>query len=250
MFVFREEYYKEREKPGDHDLEAMAKWRARREREVRNRTKNVPHSWHSILGDAFRRVGVPVFYSVEDADDTIAASGIPHVLSRDKDFLRYEPSGRFCVWRDYFVRGGRARLIRMVGCTQAEPRKIAAAPLPVADRDPGLIRLREERLYLRGAPSSDVRDRGNPHAWAAALRHAVYADIGVPFPVTEEFPEWEDDRVVWRRSEVKSGDASKVEWEYARLLAELEADASGMSERDAICRRLVLEELMSWRHKK
>ena len=26
MFVFREEYYKEREKPGDHDLEAMAKW--------------------------------------------------------------------------------------------------------------------------------------------------------------------------------------------------------------------------------
>ncbi|SIO06022.1 replicative DNA helicase [Rhodovulum sp. ES.010] len=26
MFVFREEYYKEREKPGDHDLEAVAKW--------------------------------------------------------------------------------------------------------------------------------------------------------------------------------------------------------------------------------
>ena len=26
MFVFREEYYKEREKPGDHDLEAMGKW--------------------------------------------------------------------------------------------------------------------------------------------------------------------------------------------------------------------------------
>ncbi|MRX49069.1 replicative DNA helicase [Paracoccus sp. S-4012] len=26
MFVFREEYYKEREKPADHDLEAMAKW--------------------------------------------------------------------------------------------------------------------------------------------------------------------------------------------------------------------------------
>ncbi|MGG7644453.1 replicative DNA helicase [Rhodovulum sp. YNF3179] len=26
MFVFREEYYKEREKPGDHDLDAMAQW--------------------------------------------------------------------------------------------------------------------------------------------------------------------------------------------------------------------------------
>lgn len=28
MFVFREEYYREREKPGDHDMEAMAKWQA------------------------------------------------------------------------------------------------------------------------------------------------------------------------------------------------------------------------------
>jgi replicative DNA helicase len=28
MFVFREEYYKEREKPGDHDLDGMAKWQA------------------------------------------------------------------------------------------------------------------------------------------------------------------------------------------------------------------------------
>ena len=26
MFVYREEYYREREKPGDHDLEGMLKW--------------------------------------------------------------------------------------------------------------------------------------------------------------------------------------------------------------------------------
>lgn len=26
MFVFREEYYKEREKPGDHELDRMAAW--------------------------------------------------------------------------------------------------------------------------------------------------------------------------------------------------------------------------------
>ena len=32
MFVFREEYYKEREKPGDHDLEAMAKWQEEMEK--------------------------------------------------------------------------------------------------------------------------------------------------------------------------------------------------------------------------
>ena len=32
MFVFREEYYKEREKPADHDLDAMAKWQDEMER--------------------------------------------------------------------------------------------------------------------------------------------------------------------------------------------------------------------------
>ena len=32
MFVFREEYYKEREKPGDHDLEKMAQWQEEMER--------------------------------------------------------------------------------------------------------------------------------------------------------------------------------------------------------------------------
>ena len=32
MFVFREEYYKEREKPGDHELEKMAAWQEAMER--------------------------------------------------------------------------------------------------------------------------------------------------------------------------------------------------------------------------
>ena len=32
MFLFREEYYKEREKPGDHDLEKIALWQNEMER--------------------------------------------------------------------------------------------------------------------------------------------------------------------------------------------------------------------------
>jgi replicative DNA helicase len=32
MFVFREEYYKEREKPGDHELDKMAAWQEAMER--------------------------------------------------------------------------------------------------------------------------------------------------------------------------------------------------------------------------
>ncbi len=38
MFVFREEYYKEREKPGDHDEEMIAKWQEEMER-VHNRAE-------------------------------------------------------------------------------------------------------------------------------------------------------------------------------------------------------------------
>jgi len=38
MFVFREEYYKEREKPGEHDTEAMLKWQADMEA-VRNKAE-------------------------------------------------------------------------------------------------------------------------------------------------------------------------------------------------------------------
>jgi replicative DNA helicase len=34
MFVFREEYYKEREKPGDHELDRMAKWQEEMERSM------------------------------------------------------------------------------------------------------------------------------------------------------------------------------------------------------------------------
>ena len=32
MFVYREEYYREREKPGDHDIEAMEQWKAEMEK--------------------------------------------------------------------------------------------------------------------------------------------------------------------------------------------------------------------------
>ena len=32
MFVFREEYYKEREKPGDHELDKMGQWKEEMER--------------------------------------------------------------------------------------------------------------------------------------------------------------------------------------------------------------------------
>lgn len=32
MFVFREEYYKERERPGEHDLEKMSMWQEEMER--------------------------------------------------------------------------------------------------------------------------------------------------------------------------------------------------------------------------
>jgi len=50
MFVFREEYYKEREKPGDHDLEAMAKWQEEMEKLHRRAEVIIGKQRHGPIG--------------------------------------------------------------------------------------------------------------------------------------------------------------------------------------------------------
>lgn len=74
--------------------EALKKWRTRREREVRRLTRRVMQGNTQFIGDAFRKCGVRVHYSIKDNDDTLvshAAAGGGSVLSQDRDMFRYEP---------------------------------------------------------------------------------------------------------------------------------------------------------------
>ena len=47
-----------------------------------------------LLGDAFKFKNIPVYYSIDENDDTIAAKAWydnAEVLSKNKDFWRYRP---------------------------------------------------------------------------------------------------------------------------------------------------------------
>ena len=73
--------------------ETFKKWRKNRVQEVTHGLKNMPQGWSSLLGDMFRRSGVPALYSLDAGnDDTMAchaqADGAA-ILSDHKDFFHY-----------------------------------------------------------------------------------------------------------------------------------------------------------------
>ncbi len=51
----------------------MDKWKKRRAEQVRKCELNVPPGLSVIFGDMFRGIGIKVYYSEVDNDDTIAA---------------------------------------------------------------------------------------------------------------------------------------------------------------------------------
>ena len=70
----------------------MDKWRSRRAEQVKKCKMDVPPALAVIYGDMFKELGVPVFYSEVDNDDTIAAYAeynYAYILSGDKDYFRY-----------------------------------------------------------------------------------------------------------------------------------------------------------------
>jgi hypothetical protein len=190
--------------------ETLVKWRRRREREVADGEKRVPHGLSWAFGDMWRRAGVPVTRSFEaDNDDALAAAAQADgadVLSQDRDFFRYSGAA-FRVFSDFNDRSGRLVLTRH-RATEARsgvaPRALLSPPLPAgvpADAAaPWVPNLLLSRQYRRGAPSPLVRALGfNPHASAAPLRHALYQRLfaagagggDAPVVVTEELPVWD-----------------------------------------------------------
>ena len=58
---------------GIQTKETMDKWKTRRAEQVRKCKLDVPPGLAVIYGDMFRALGVKVYYSEVDNDDTIAA---------------------------------------------------------------------------------------------------------------------------------------------------------------------------------
>jgi|LauGreDrversion4_2_1035121.scaffolds.fasta_scaffold288614_1 hypothetical protein len=79
----------------------------------------------------FRAVGIKVYYSEVDNDDTIAAyaeKNHAHVLSGDKDYFRYYEA-RFPIYSDYEIKNGFIELITSEPMRHPKPRKLLD-PLP------------------------------------------------------------------------------------------------------------------------
>jgi hypothetical protein len=199
---------------GIESEEAIAKWKARREEEVRGEYKDVPQGLSSLVGDIFRSLGVEVFYSPLEADndDCLAAYATADgadILSNDRDFFRYTDS-TYKLFGSFSIEDGRLRLIAKEP-PRPNPRfpepapRALIHPLPkLLTHNPAFHMVIKLGFYRRGAPSALVKQAGNPHADLVKLRASLYAKLGRTEDVVEEWPEWDTatDSVIWKRSTV------------------------------------------------
>lgn len=161
-----------------------------------------------LIGDLFKKCGVEVHYSIEDNDDTLAFHAhADHaaVLSGDKDFFRYFPNAQFTLYDVYDIsEDGRLKVdasrTKDMIKGNSKPREIKAPPATKS-----CVNHITESVYKRGVPTPLLRAISiSPHALLAPLRHCAFAMSGVEGPISEIFPEWNDEKSVvsWSESSI------------------------------------------------
>jgi len=85
--------------------------------------------------------------------------------------------------------------------------------------NPSFVRVYEEKQYVRGCPTPLVKICGNPHSKLTELRRAVYANLGITFPIEESWPEWDTNLkgVIWHCKNVTPDPTSIKLLEYEPL---------------------------------
>lgn len=186
--------------------EATKKWKTRREKEVRKGKKEVPQGYAILLGDMFTSCGIEVLYSDElDNDDTLAFYAHADeaiLLSGDKDFFRYIDA-KYVVYDVYSVTKNHALVLSQI--RTAETIKCnGKAPHAIAIGQPPKTRQRVTQItggiYKRGTPSPLMRKLNmSPHRILAPLRRAAFHLQGIEGPITETYPEWDEENktVAW-----------------------------------------------------
>lgn len=233
--------------------QALGKWHKRRQEEIFKERKKVCLGVDIFLVESFQKHGIRVVRPLgADADDVLAAlaiatSGI--VLSRDRDFFRYDRP--ICVCNGFSVRDGKLFLEPTTTIdTSAKPRSVTRrVQLELAhavlsyEQNWSLGVITKYRPSLmngmtrRGTSSSSDKTMGNLHVLARPLRAAVYAILGEEWAV-EEVPEWckENKKVVWTETTVAADPA------LVPVLNKPQAVVAWLVERDTL-----LETLEPWR---
>ncbi|GAQ78499.1 hypothetical protein KFL_000140180 [Klebsormidium nitens] len=199
--------------------EAQAKWRLRRNKEIRQEDKHMVLGIDGFFSDVLETAGIRVIRPLDaDADDVIAAlaaAGAPGscVLSKDSDFFRYIPRVRVC--NNWGIVHGKLRLaFAAPGSTsRAHTREIDFtlakwAGQSVGDGGCKLNPSLRGGEICRGTSSSSDKRMGNLHGITRPLRAAVYARLGERSAV-EKWPEWDETSgiVLWQERELEA-DAS------------------------------------------
>ena len=182
--------------------ECLDKWKSRRENELVNRKKSIPHGWSSILGDMFKMLDIETHYSINDCDDTIAEYAYMNkynILSSDKDFYRYKckDTRPFLIFNGVNYKTDEFKLLYR---TKTEYVAVKGAQinlngelLETITHHPFLISLKTNE-YFRGIPTESVRDRGNPHIFFKEFRSAVFYKLGFKNDIEETFLIWNNER--------------------------------------------------------
>ena len=194
-------------------LEAQKKWTQRREKVIQKGPQIFPHAVDLLLSNSFQKCGVPVVYSLdEDNDDVLAALAQrdgASILSRDKDFFRYNDS-TFSVYDHFEVQRINGQLKCEISSKQgnkgntSSKRNLLAHPLTVYDdyKSVHFTNIVQKHIYKRGDGTPLVKRIENPHLVLRPLRQALYSRLGIS-SVIEILPIWKDSKVSWVRVEVE-----------------------------------------------
>lgn len=159
-----------------------------------------PSFKETLLGDAFRREGIPVYYSYgADNDDTLAAYAhrdSAAILSEDQDYFRYNGVD-FKMYKDFSYKKGAIKLQESVSNGKRNSRRDVMLDPPLTiTHSPDLADI-GRGMYRVGPASPLLKFFPNPHLTARPIRQALYASLGITTPVKEIIPYWSGEAVVW-----------------------------------------------------
>ena len=200
---------------GYQSAEALNKWKARREEDVRAEYQGMPCGAYVSLAAVLKHQGADVLQPLNlDADDVVARLALAFdgvILSGDRDMVRYEDldnkservNEHFAFKKD----GSLVLIPRVDFELRAEPRRADSVSLCLDEwRSPKhktVDSAASPPRFVRGNPDSFTKAMGNLNLVARPLRQALYARLGYDV-VQETFPEWDKEcnEVTWHTTSV------------------------------------------------
>lgn len=206
---------------GSSGGEKIEQWKRRKNGEIRQKKREFPYAWPTILGDMFWAMGVKVFYTVGNHSETIASWAqqsnhpSPIILSNDKDFCRYFPATyRFTNDYNLSIKNNslvvnNLQLVPPPGSPSTKTSNKPTGPIPStpllvrfpSDFLNSFITVFETRVYARAPPTPYVVELGNPHLLLRPLRQIVYFHLFQSFEIQifECLPYWDPQigQMVW-----------------------------------------------------